>query len=91
MICLHHLRGDEWWVNPDLILFMESAHDTIITLVDGKVVRVAETPAEVARIVTDYRATVIVTAEHLAEDNAEPGDVELHEPTSGPAATPEVN
>ena len=30
MICLHRLRGDELWVNPDLMVFVENnGHDTI--------------------------------------------------------------
>ncbi|MCU1365075.1 MAG: Flagellar and Swarming motility protein, partial [Ilumatobacteraceae bacterium] len=43
MICLHRLRGDELWVNPDLIVFAEhNGHDTVVTLADGNRVTIGE-------------------------------------------------
>lgn len=66
MICVHRLRGEELWVNPDLVLYVESAgKDTHITLADGGHLAVAETPSEVASAVVAYRASVLAAAECL--------------------------
>jgi uncharacterized protein YlzI (FlbEa/FlbD family) len=67
MICLHRLRGDELWVNPDLIVFAENTgHDTIVTLADGNRVTVAEPIETVATSVMQYRASVLAAAENLS-------------------------
>lgn len=67
MICLHRLRGDELWVNPDLMVFVESTgHDTIITLADGNRVTVAEPVEQVASAVIQFRSSVLAAAENLS-------------------------
>jgi uncharacterized protein YlzI (FlbEa/FlbD family) len=66
MICLHRLRGDELWVNPDLIVFAEqAAHDTVVTLADGNRVTVCEPVEEIASSVMQFRASVLAAAENL--------------------------
>lgn len=67
MICLHRIRGDELWVNPDLIVFAENtAHDTVMTLADGNRVSVAEPVEEIAAAVMQFRASVLAAADNLA-------------------------
>ena len=67
MICVHRLRGDEFWVNPDLMVFVEGGpHQTAITLADGNRVTVHETPEELAATVMRFRAAVLVVADELA-------------------------
>ena len=67
MICVHRLRGDEFWLNPDLVVFVEGGpHQTAITLADGNRVTVHETPEEVAATVMRFRASVLVVADELA-------------------------
>jgi uncharacterized protein YlzI (FlbEa/FlbD family) len=67
MICLHRIRGDELWINPDLIVFAEnSAHDTVVTLADGNRVTVIEPVEEIASSVMQFRASVLAAAENLA-------------------------
>jgi uncharacterized protein YlzI (FlbEa/FlbD family) len=67
MICLHRLRGDELWVNPDLMVFVVSnGHDTIITLADGNRVTVTEPVEQVAAAVMQFRASVLAAAENLS-------------------------
>jgi uncharacterized protein YlzI (FlbEa/FlbD family) len=67
MICVHRLRGDEFWVNPDLMVFVEGGpHQTAITLADGNRVTVHETPEELAATVMRFRASVLVVADELA-------------------------
>lgn len=65
MILVHKLKGEELWVNPDLIAFVESSHDTVLTLVDGRHVVVAEDPVAVARIVRHHRAEMLALAFEL--------------------------
>ncbi len=66
MICLHRLRGEELWVNPDLVVFCENnGHDTVVTLADGNKVIVAEPVEEVAASCMQFRASVLAAAENL--------------------------
>lgn len=66
MICLHRLRGEELWVNPDLVVFCEhNGHDTIVTMADGNRVTVAEPVEEVAASCMQFRASVLAAAENL--------------------------
>jgi uncharacterized protein YlzI (FlbEa/FlbD family) len=68
MICLHRLRGEELWVNPDLIVFVEATgHDTVITLADGNRVLVQEEPTGVSAAVLRFRSTVLAAADELGE------------------------
>jgi uncharacterized protein YlzI (FlbEa/FlbD family) len=67
MICLHRIKGDELWVNPDLMVFVESnGHDTIITLADGNRVTVMEPVEQVASAVMQFRSSVLAAAENLS-------------------------
>jgi uncharacterized protein YlzI (FlbEa/FlbD family) len=67
MICLHRIRGEELWVNPDLIVFVETTgHDTMVTLADGNHVLVTEGPAEIGASVARFRATVLAAADELS-------------------------
>lgn len=65
MILVHKLKGEELWVNPDLIAFIESSHDTVLTLVDGRHVVVAEDPMSVAGSVQHHRAETLALAFEL--------------------------
>lgn len=67
MICLHRLRGDELWVNPDLIVFVENiGHDTVVTLADGNRVTVNEPVEEISSKVMQFRASVLAAADNLS-------------------------
>ena len=75
MICVHKLKGEDLWVNPDLIAFVEAAHgsrDTVLTLADGNVVVIADTPEAVAESIRLYRATVLALAFRLDEAEVVP-------------------
>ena len=77
MIRLTRLNGSEVYLNADLIALVESHHDTVVTLVDGKTYVVHETAQEVVDRITGYRAAVLATAEHqLLETTGEPEDQE---------------
>ena len=69
MICLHRLRGDELWVNPDLIVFAEhTGRDTVVTLADGNRVTVCEPAEEIASTVMQFRASVLAAAENVGTE-----------------------
>ena len=55
MIQLTKLNKKKFFLNSDLIEAMESTPDTVITLNNGKLYIVVETPEEVVRLVTNFR------------------------------------
>lgn len=59
MIQLTRLKGQQITVNSDLIKFIESNPDTVITLVNGEKILVHETPSEVLERVIEFRRSVI--------------------------------
>lgn len=63
MIRLTRLNGSELYLNADLVATVEAHHDTVVTLVDGKTYVVLETAEQVVSRITDYRASVLATAE----------------------------
>ena len=65
MILFNRLNGNAVAVNPDLIERAESTPDTVITMVDGKKLLVAESVEEVMHLITDYRAFVIARSTDL--------------------------
>jgi len=65
MIVLTRLNGHAFALNPDLIERAESTPDTVITLVDGKKLVVAESTYEVVTLVTDFRSSIIARAQVL--------------------------
>lgn len=64
MITLHRLgHADEpFQINPDLIVFVESTPDTVVTLATTAKVVVAERPDEVADAVRAWRVEVLSEA-----------------------------
>ena len=73
MIRLTRLNGSEMYLNADLVATVESHHDTVVTLVDGKTYVVLEYGEAVVAQITNYRASVLAAAErHLSEELAEP-------------------
>ena len=68
MIRLTRLNGTEVYLNADLVATVESHHDTVVTLVDGKTYVVAERAEQVVEAVTAYRASVLAVAERLVAE-----------------------
>jgi flagellar protein FlbD len=64
MITLTRLghRNEPFHLNIDMIVTVESTPDTVITLATGAKVVVAETPADVAAAVHEFRASVLADA-----------------------------
>jgi flagellar protein FlbD len=66
MIVLTRLNGDKFALNCDLIERVDAHPDTVVTMVDGTKYLVAETLTEVADLVRDFRAGVLVRSSELA-------------------------
>ncbi|HET9657802.1 MAG TPA: flagellar FlbD family protein [Kineosporiaceae bacterium] len=73
MIILTRLGGHEMAVNPDLIERAEPTPDTVITMVDGHKLVVAESIGEVVERIRTWRASVAARAYTLSQDLATAG------------------
>ncbi|CEK17871.1 flagellar FlbD family protein [Chthonomonas calidirosea] len=58
MIQVTRFNHTELYINADLIEFVESTPDTVISMVSGRKVLVLETPEEVRRKILVYRQEV---------------------------------
>lgn len=65
MILVHRLKGDQVFINADLIESIEAHPDTVLTLIDGRKTVVAEAPEEVVDRIRVFRAAVLATVEEL--------------------------
>ena len=70
MILVTRLNGPQFALNPDLVERAESTPDTVVTLVDGTKYVIAESVADLIRLVRRYRATVLAEAQRLSEQPA---------------------
>jgi len=68
MIKLTQLNGHPIVVNSDLIEFVESIPDTLVSLTTGKKIMVRESDEEVVRLTAAYRRLCRTTqSEHVAQ------------------------
>lgn len=74
MICVHKLKGEPLWINPDQIVFVEGGHESVIRLVAGERVITRDTPEQVAAAVREHRAKILALAARLIDDTAPGGD-----------------
>ncbi len=58
MIILTSISGKEFCLNDDLIYKIEEAPDTIITLVDGKIIRVSDKTEEIIEKIIEYKRQI---------------------------------
>jgi len=78
VIRLTRLNGSEVYLNADLVATVESHHDTVVTLVDGKTYVVHETAEEVVSRITTYRAAVLAAVDmHVDEERDENGSAQV--------------
>lgn len=79
MIVVNKLSHEKFAVNPDLIQRIDSAGDTILTLVDGTKYIVSESMHQVIELISDHRASIIARAQHVASNAEEsaPGHLSL--------------
>ena len=67
MIIVHRLNGPPVALNPDLIERAEATPDTVLTLVDGTKYIVADSVEDIVAMVREFRASVLVTAQHMEQ------------------------
>src|SRR5438094_9088720 len=65
LILVDRLRGEPMFINEDLIESIEATPDTVITLVDGRKIVVADPPQLVVDRARLYRASVLAATEEL--------------------------
>ena len=82
MVPLHRLNGGTLHLNADLIATVEEHHDTVVTLLDGTRLIVAESAQQVVDSVVRYRALVLATSQQLL---VERGDDLVRLPDTVPA------
>ena len=58
MIFLSSLSGSGFYLNDDMIVRIEVLADTMITMTDGKTVRVKESPEEIIDRMVAYRRRI---------------------------------
>ncbi|MCB0363999.1 MAG: flagellar FlbD family protein [Bdellovibrionaceae bacterium] len=63
MIIVHRLSGIPLFVNPDLIMYLESSPDTVITFRGGEKLPVKETINELQIRILDYRRSFSAATE----------------------------
>lgn len=65
MIAATRLNGERFYLNPDLIETFEESPGTVVTLVDGKHVRVKEPAATLLSAITVWRASIIAVSAQI--------------------------
>lgn len=73
MILVHRRHGEPFHVNADLVETVESAPDTTLVLVDGRRIVVEEDPGTVVARVVSFRASLLVAADDLRDDDRRAG------------------
>lgn len=58
MIILTSINGKKFCLNNELIYKIEEAPDTIITLVDGKILRVIEDTDKIVEKIVEYKRKI---------------------------------
>jgi flagellar protein FlbD len=73
MIQLTKLNNQQFFVNSDLIKFIEQAPDTVLTLISGEKIVVRENAEEVIRRIVEFRRIILrgVSGDHGAGSNSE--------------------
>ncbi len=65
MIVVTRLNGGQIGVNPDLVQRIDSAPDTILTLIDGTKYIVVESMEEVIERINEHRASILARARDI--------------------------
>ncbi len=60
MVLLTKINGEEYYVNPDLIEYIEVANETMVCLTNGKHLNVREKPDELITRIIEYRRRIFI-------------------------------
>ena len=88
VIIVTRLNGPQFSVNPDLLQRIDSAPDTILTLVDGTKYIVEESMPQVIDRITTYRATLVARAQDVQQQFGLHAAPDLPDDDSAPLARP---
>jgi flagellar protein FlbD len=58
MVLVTRLNGKDFYVNPDIVAFIEETPDTVITLNDGRKLVVSEEARLVIERIVEYRKEI---------------------------------
>ena len=75
MIVLHKLKGEDFFLNADLVESVEETPDTIITLVDGRRIVVSDSADTIADRIIEYRASILVSASEMRNGEWRPAEI----------------
>lgn len=89
VIVVTRLNGPPFAVNPDLVQRIDSAPDTILTLVDGTKYIVQESMHEVIELVNEHRSRMIARAQEIQRDDLESAREGRANLRSAPALPPD--
>ncbi|NMA95166.1 MAG: flagellar FlbD family protein [Clostridiales bacterium] len=65
MIKVTRLNGKEYYINPDLIEFIESTPDTVMTMTTGKKVVVVEEIEDIICSIIDFKRKIYANLEDI--------------------------
>ena len=91
MIRLHRLsaRAEVFYLNPDLIVSIDSTPDTVLTLTTHQKVLVADTPEDVVTAIHTWRASILAAAMPSTPRARRGAALTLVNATAGNPATPD--
>lgn len=58
MVLLTSINGEDFYLNCDLIYKLKVSFDTIITLIDGKCIRVKDSPEDIVEKIIQYKKSI---------------------------------
>ena len=69
MIVAHRLKGEQFFLNADLVESVEATPNTIVTLVGGRRLVVSDSPKDIVHRVVECRAAILVSASQLRDEH----------------------
>lgn len=60
-------KKDRFWVNDNLIELMEETPDTILSMMSGRKVSVAESAEEIVKLIAAARQSILIARSELDE------------------------
>jgi len=92
VIRLHRLsaRAEVFYLNPDLILSIESTPDTVLTLTTHQKMLISDTPETVAAAIHAWRASILATAMPSTPRRRSDAALTLVSATAGTPPSPDL-
>ena len=92
MIRLHRLsaRAEVFYLNPDLILSIDSTPDTVLTLTTHQKMLISDTPETVVAAIHEWRASILATAMPSTPRRRSDAALTLVSATAGTPPSPDL-